>query len=206
MGQEDRLGGLRVGVGRHGGVRGILSSLRQRPLEVQQQPIQPMHGIQEPEPLIGDDLLVAAAPGLELPGELGADLVAHGSLDVHVHVLASLAPGEGAALDLASDRRKGSVEPVEACIGQKTKGMQLLNVDARCGDVVERQGAVDIGGARQHDGDRGQRRSDAAPPEGSINCRHGTHDHTNNPHEHASGDGRMPDGRLERLAAAHSGG
>ncbi len=139
-----------------------------RSLERGELDVEATSGIQQPESLVADDLLVAAAASLELPGELGAHPFADRGLHVHVHVLVVFVPRERAVVDLIADGLEGLVKAPAAAFAQQANRYELLDVGPRGGDVVGRERTVDLGRAGQLSGDPAQWRSDAAPPERTV--------------------------------------
>ena len=169
--EEHRLSGLRMRMRRENRVEMLLGATDQGLLDATQASVEAVDGSLQPQPLVGHDLLVPAAPGLQLAGELGADCLAHGGLDVHVDVLVLFVPRERSSLDLRLDSRQGPVETLDAVRVDHAQPMQLVQVRAAGGDVEACQRPIHVGRARQLDGDGGQRGLDAAAPQGPARRR-----------------------------------
>jgi hypothetical protein len=168
VGEQDRLSRLRMRMRGENRLQLLVGAAQQRSLQAGQQPVEAFGRVAEPEPLIGHDLVVPAATGLELPGKLGPDGVADGSLDVHVDVFVGLVPGERAGVDLAGDRAQRLLEARASLVAHQAEPMQLADMCLAGGDIVRGERPVDRDRARQPGGRLAQRCPNAAAPEGSF--------------------------------------
>ncbi len=99
------------------------------------------------DPHVGDDLVVAAAAGVELGAGFAGDL-GEPALNRHVHILVGIGRNGGAGLDLAPDGREAVLDGPQLGAGEHARIAQGAGVRHRALDVlgpeapIERQRAV----------------------------------------------------------------
>src|SRR5215831_9180961 len=105
MGRQDRLRSLQVRVAGQDQVAVALRRRYQRRLQVLQEAVEPVDGAAHPELDVGDDLVIAAAAGVELAADI-AEALDQGALDMGVNVLQLHREGKLATLDLGGNLRE----------------------------------------------------------------------------------------------------
>ncbi len=148
MGEQHGLRGLDVG--RPGQDRGALTlgQADERPLEVEQRPVQPIDRAPEPEPQVGRDLVVARAPGVQLSGH-GADAVGQGRFEVEVDVLERGVPIDRAGGDRLGEPVQATDELIDLVVGQQAGACQPADVRDRTRDIVGGELAIELDRARE---------------------------------------------------------
>src|SRR5574337_1593178 len=133
--EAHRLSHLQVGETGHHGLDVPRRELDQRALQVGQARIDAVDLAAQPQPDVGRDLVVAAAPGVQ-PLARVADELRQPGLDVQVHILEFELPLEAAGLDLARDLLQAAPDVGQVLRADDVLGGQHLGV---------RQAAVDVG-------------------------------------------------------------
>src|SRR5262249_35049202 len=118
VGGEDRLCPLEVRVAGQDDVAVSLGGVEQRRLQVEQKTVHPIDGVARPQPDVGDDLVVAAAAGVQLAADV-AEFLDEGAFDVRVDVFEFDGEGEVAALDAAGDLVEGGDDLVRLVGGEE---------------------------------------------------------------------------------------
>ena len=106
MGRQHRLRPLHVGVAGQHHVAVALGGGEEGGLQVAQQPVEPVDGVAHPELHVGDDLIVAAAAGVQLAAHV-AEPFDQRPLDVGVNVFQFDRKGKLAAVDLGGNVVEG---------------------------------------------------------------------------------------------------
>ena len=91
---------------------------------------------------VGHDLIVAAAPGVQLRPSLADDL-GEPALHRHVHVLVLVARHEGAALDLAPHGGEAVLDRLALGAGERAGALQAARVRGAPFDVLAPQAPVE---------------------------------------------------------------
>ena len=104
--RQHRLGPLQVRVAGQDDVAVALGRVDERPLQLAQPAVEVVDGVAHPELDVGDDLVVAAAAGVQLAADV-AEPLDQGPLDVRVDVFELDGERELAALDLGRRSRRG---------------------------------------------------------------------------------------------------
>ena len=153
MPESHWLCGLQVGEAGHDARRFTFGLLQQAFLQAGDLGEDQVDFIAQPQADIGGDLVVAAAPGVELfTGD--ADAVGQACFDVHVHVFEVDAPVELAGLDFALNGLQAIDDAVALGIGQHADLGQHGGVGDRAHDVVAIQALVESDGGGEA-GDEG---------------------------------------------------
>ena len=98
-------------------------------------PINPVNRIARPEFQVGDNLIVAASPGVQFAADV-AELVDQGRLDVHVDVFALENEREIPSFDFSLDFRQSQHNLLAFVGGQKPHALEHASVRGRALDVV----------------------------------------------------------------------
>ena len=165
MGQQHRLGPLQVGVAGQVDVGGLAGALGQDVLEGHDLGGHADQRPPAPQAQVGGDLVVAAAPGVQLGADVAGQL-GDPALDGGVDVLVARLEDEGAGGDLLLHQVQGVQEVGHLAVGQDADLPEPLDVGPRAGQVVGGQHLVEgqADGEVRH-GVRHTRR-DAALPQG----------------------------------------
>ena len=111
-------------------------------------PSSPIDRATQPQPQVRGHLVVARPPRVEPPGQR-ADPLPKRRLEVHVDVLERRVPHDRSGLHLAAQPLQAADERGHFVVGQETGPAEPMDVRYRAGDVVDRQGAVDLDRARE---------------------------------------------------------
>src|SRR5258706_11506877 len=148
MREPHRLRSLQMRVAGQHDVDLALRALDQRAAQLRERRAQLERTRAQPEQEVGRDLVVAAAAGVQLPGNRPDDLE-QAPLDVRVHVLERGVEREAAALELLRDL----LEPLHELLGLARLENPLAAQHARVSDaaahVLAEQRAVDVHGGRE---------------------------------------------------------
>src|SRR5690606_17635166 len=130
--------------------------------------------VPQPEADVGGHLIVAGAPGVELlAGD--ADAVGEPCLDVHVHVLEGLGPGEVTGLDGGLDLAEPGDDAVQLLGAQHAHFGQHAGVGQGAANVLAVEALVEIhrGGEAGHEGVGGLVEAPAPGLVGVLELGHG---------------------------------
>ncbi len=165
MGQEHRLRPLQVGVPGQVDVGGLAGTLGQDVLEGHHLADQADQGTPAPQAQVGGDLVVAAAPGVELGADFAGQL-GDPALDGRVDVLVARLEDEDAGGDLLLDQVQGVQEVGHLAVRQDADLPEPLHVGPRAGQIVGGQHLVEGQADREVGHGVGHPRRDAALPQG----------------------------------------
>ena len=143
VGEQHRLGGLGVGVGRHHHVRVLLREPDERAFEVQRTGVDLVDRPAQPEAQVGRDLVVPGAARVELARDR-PDSTGELELHVHVDVLERAIPGHRACEDVVPDRGQAGDHLVDLGRRQHARLAQRVRVGDGARDVIERELDIDV--------------------------------------------------------------
>ena len=143
VGEPHRLGPLPVGVPRQEGVDVALGLAQQRLGEGAQEASLGRRALAQVQQHVGDDLVVAAAGGVQAPARVAHQLC-EPPLDRRVDVLVPLAEGEVPARQLVLDAREAGRDGVGVLAGDDPLCGQHARVRPRGRQVLGPEAAVDV--------------------------------------------------------------
>ena len=142
--EQDRLGGLQVGLARHDRVRMCRRLVGQRRHHIEHTVGHPAHPVAQPHPEQSGDLVVARAPGPQPAAEVGADPVDESAFQGPVHVLVGYQRSEAAVGDVGAEAVQADEQAVALVVGEQTGPVQNARVRLGRGHVVGRQHPVEV--------------------------------------------------------------
>ena len=140
--RQHRLGALQVRVAGQDQVAVALGRGQQGALQFLQPAVEVVDGVAHPELHVGDDLIVAAAAGVQLAAEV-AETLDQGALDVRVDVFQGDREGELAAVDLAGDGVEGGGDLLGLVGAEQADLGEHPGVGLAGADVVAVEAAVE---------------------------------------------------------------
>ena len=142
MAEGDRLRHLQVRVAGHDRLGMLVGEVEKRALQGFQQRERLVDRRAEVEAQVGGNLVVARAGSVQPLAGLAGELD-QAPLDVEMHVLQRLRPGEGAGLDLGADLREPLLDCLEIRLGDNPNRLQHPGMGEGSLDVVRREPAVE---------------------------------------------------------------